>query len=276
MKNEIAVLVVSCDKYKDTWLPFFDLLSNHWRGLDINVYLGNNFENFTYIINNRNVKVINIGTDLAWTNNYKKMLNLIKEDYIITFLDDFFIVNEINNDHIKDLFKIVKKENIDCLTLSNYKQGKGKYKSYADLKEIYYDQEYIVNSGVNIWKKEVLKTFLKSNYSAWEFEIRNSYEINNRLSPFEFNFVSIKKPVFKILNGVIMGKWVPKTINFLKRKGYSFDTSKRNKLTFKEANFESLKGFIRSMMPKRLRKFIKIILIKLGFRKWFVSAKYLK
>ena len=85
MKNEIAVLVVSCDKYKDTWLPFFDLLSNHWRGLDINVYLGNNFENFTYIVNNRNVKVINIGTDLAWTNNYIKMFSTHPKDFILSF-----------------------------------------------------------------------------------------------------------------------------------------------------------------------------------------------
>lgn len=275
MENKLAILVVSCDKYKDTWKIFFDLLKKNWSSISYNIYLGNNTEKFDFEINSSKINIINVGEDISWADNYNKMLDYIEEDYVLTFLDDFFFTNMIVDNEIEQIFKVVVKENIDCLTLTNSSQGSLDFKDYNNLRIIDNTVEYIINSGVNIWKKTVLKSFLKTGYSAWEFELKNSKEINEIIEPFELLFVSVNRPLFNILNGIIRGKWVPKTIKSVRNYGVQIDLGNREFLSFREATFENAKYRIRALLPDSLRKFIKYILIKIGFKNLFVSSKYL-
>jgi hypothetical protein len=275
MNRKLAVLIVSCDKYKDTWNVFLSLLNKFWPDIPYKIYLGTNSEDFKYVVNGQDIQVIKSNVDTSWASTYRSFLNQIDEDYVLPFLDDFFIFDKVNTHLVSELFEIFLNEKIDCLSLTNDYLGKKNFKNYNFLKTIESKEEYIVNSGVNIWKKDLLKTFLRDNYTPWEFELKNSRNINNGTINFEWHFVAVKKSLFKLLNGVIRGKWVPQTVRKVNKIGVEVNIGDRDIMNKKESLTESMKFKLRKIFPVWLRKLFKSLLIKIGFKKLFVSTKYL-
>ena len=58
-KQELAILVNSCDKYEDAWDPFFKLLKIQWPDCPYRIYLNTEFKN--YVCDCFDVEVINSG-----------------------------------------------------------------------------------------------------------------------------------------------------------------------------------------------------------------------
>ena len=105
MFDDLAILVNSCDKYEDTWYPFFKLLQIQWENHPKSIYL--NTENKKYECPFMDVKTI-CTVNEAWTERVKKAVMQIKEKYVLFFLDDFFIVDQVNNDLFKDAYQDFK------------------------------------------------------------------------------------------------------------------------------------------------------------------------
>ena len=63
--NETALLVVSCDNYRDAWEPFFTLLFKYWPECPYPVFLGSNKQTYK---DNR-ITPIMIGEDIDYSSN---------------------------------------------------------------------------------------------------------------------------------------------------------------------------------------------------------------
>ena len=74
-RNDITILVNSCDLYEDAWYPFFYLLRKHWPACNYNTVL--NTETKQYHDDYFDVKTINTGTELSWTARIRYVLNRI-------------------------------------------------------------------------------------------------------------------------------------------------------------------------------------------------------
>lgn len=111
--KKVAILVVSCDKYSDTWEPFFTLLLKYWKECPYLIYLGTNEKDFYH----EKVKVIKIGSDKGWTESIVKMLDVIDSDYVLMALDDFLFGDYTDNAKVCEYIEFAVKENIGCLRM---------------------------------------------------------------------------------------------------------------------------------------------------------------
>lgn len=248
--NNIAVLVVSCDKYSDMWPIFFELKKRKWSDCPYRTYLGSNFKKSEL----DGVTDILIGEDKSWSDNVRNMLSSIEEDYIIMLLDDFFIDRELDTDRIRLLAQYLEDKNIDCLRMEP-EPGPARVinrKLKVGLTKPGYP--FYVSTQPAIWKKSSLAGLLKEGYSAWDFELRNSENADN----LNMVFAGTKNYVFHHINGVDRGKYYSSTVEFLNKEGIKADFEKRGVLANK-----TLSGRI-DLKMYRFKTRVKCLLAEFG------------
>lgn len=213
MQNtDIAIVILSCDKFKVTWKPCFDHLFNAWPDCPYPVYLLNNF---THSKDER-VKDLLVGEDLNWSDTLKKGLLKIKEKRIFFIFDDSFITR-FNLEEVKSIFNLTIENDLDSVALR---------KRVFDSGKLFNDKIYKINSTakyrnslfLNLIKKDLLLSLLKSGENAWQFE----KDGNKRNKSFDFYSVYNSKLV-AYEHGIVKGKWLPKTYSYLKNNGYSLN-----------------------------------------------------
>lgn len=204
MKN-IAILVVSCDKYSDLWDIFFSYINKNWAECDISVYLGTNYKCY----NSDKVKTIQIGEDRSWADNVKKMLEEVNEDYVLMLLEDFFICDQVRNTEIEKYYDFLLEKRADFIRLNPCPPPHNTINPKLKIGEIEEGEPYYISTQPAIWKKTALLGLLKSGYSAWDFEIKNSENSKD----LNIKGLGTNKYVIKHLNGVERGKYYLSTIN---------------------------------------------------------------
>lgn len=241
MKNpDIAIVILSCDKFKVTWKPCFDHLFNAWPDCPYKVYLLNNFTSSK----DKRVKDLLVGEDLNWSDTLKKGLLKIKEKRVFFIFDDSFIT-KINSEEVKLIFKITIENDMDSVTLRKRVFDKGK--GFNDkIYKINPTAKYRNSLFLNIIKKSVLLTLLKSGENAWQFE----KDGNRRSKGFDFYSVYNNK-LFMYKHGIVKGKWIPQTYVYLKNRGYLLSEN-----IFKNYNkFEMFRMKIYTMIFYTVHKF---------------------
>lgn len=267
MKGKLAILVISCDNYCDVWRPFFDLLSKFWPDCPFPLYLGTNEADFSY----PGVRVLKAGPDTSWADNTRKHLAQIDEEFVLTFLEDFFISRTVDTSAIESALALTIRDGIATYSLMLPKKGL----TYEKESNIFYIDpraEYCINTSIAIRKKVVFCDFLKPGYSAWDFEVKNSMDVN-RTGTFPGIFVTSAEDLFHCKNGIWRGKWVPGSVRFCERIGIPVDTSSRPFMSMSDRVWEFLKVNGRKFMPSIWRIGLKKLLIFIGFSRRFVSLK---
>jgi len=259
--NNIALLVVSCDAYKDLWRPFFHCLFKYWPDCPYNVYLGTN----NLDIEDKRVKVLKIGKYVSWTDNVKKMIDAIPEAFILLFLEDYLLAGQVNTFEIERLFSLVLKDEIKCLKLFDPSQQKKLSNRENGLAMISAKDAYCVNTAIAIWCKKTLVSLLKPGYSPWQFEFQNSYDCQcaNKL-PGKFS-VTYASP-FIIIHGIFGGKWSRKAEKHCIINGISIDKTKRGVMTIREILQLKIKKILSGNLPDKGRIMLKKALIRIGFK----------
>ena len=98
-KDDVTILVNSCDLYEDTWYPFFKLLQMQWPDCPYKVML--NTETKEYNCPFMNVETIKSGNEKSWTARLKYALNKIDSEFVLFFLEDFFFLNPLEPKFLK-------------------------------------------------------------------------------------------------------------------------------------------------------------------------------
>ncbi len=200
--NDVAFLVVSCDKYSNLWEAFFTLLNKYWPDIQFKLYLLNNFKSFSW----PNLKVINVGEDVSYSDNLNKALEKLPQNYIFLWLEDLFISEKVNNERVMDF-------------LSEFQKNEGGYLNLAADMPISYEKNIgseigIIPKGVKyrsaigstIYRRDTLKKLLIKGASAWELDkSRISDTLEEKF--FALNSISVKNPPIKYKNVLIKGKW---------------------------------------------------------------------
>ncbi len=208
--NEIAIVILSCDKFKVTWKPCIDHFFDAWPDCPYRIYLLNNF------IPSKDSRVIDlmVGEDNNWSDTLKKGLLKIEEKRIFFIFDDTFILN-INLQYVEFIFKIAIENNLDSVALKRKKYGKGK-KFNESLFRLNSKTKYRNSLFLNLFSKNLLLNLLKSGENAWQFE----KDGNERNQSFDFYSVYEENSI-SYHHGIVKGKWLPKTYFYLKKNGYS-------------------------------------------------------
>lgn len=218
-ENNIAILIVSCDKYSDLWDYFFKMFNIFWPDCKYPIYIGSN----TVRCNKPNVYSICIGEDKSWAENVKLMLDNINETHIILLLEDFFLEKLVDQDGIEKVYKYMLDQDFDCVRLCPDPAPGKTINKKLKLGIINMGAPYCCSTQPAIWKKETLKKLLKAGYSAWDFEKKNSLELKG--SPHKFAGANVW--YIKRHNGVERGKYYTSTIKLLRKNGIDVQVGNR-------------------------------------------------
>lgn len=153
----MKIIVMSCDKYKVCWKPFFTLLNKYWKNHPSALLVCEN-ELCPYC------ETINIPSN-SWTKRLREALKGIKDEEVLLMLDDFFIRRPVDVDRIN---KIKLSDETICYNFEkNYREPALKLKEWDIQKN---NQVYLNSCQPSIWNREKLIERLQEDKNPQEWE----------------------------------------------------------------------------------------------------------
>jgi hypothetical protein len=233
--NKMAMLLLSCDAYKDLWNDFFNLKDKYWPDCPYTFYIVT--ENASY--DRPGVKVVTCGNDLNWSGRLRYAINSVNSEIISVFLDDYIFESEINTNLIQQHLDYFVNNNVDFFNLGDI------FRHVIDCKKSIYIAPHIqripkhlkygIDTSAAIWKKSfLLKLLGTDDYSAWQFEVDRCAEAASE-EGLSGNILCDDRMPYNItkIPFVIQGKVYPPCVSYFKKKGYQIETN-RPLMTTKE------------------------------------------
>lgn len=215
-RQKLAVLVFSCDKYSDLWYPFFSLLDKNWPDCPYEIYMGSNTVDFK----KDGVKILFSGKDIDWSNSAIKIVTQLSSKYLLILLEDMFIGSPISTAYVEQILSFMQEVKakhihirplplpdhvIENIHIGIYNKG----------------MPYRVNV-IGFWEREYFLDLLVPGETPWQFEIMGSYR-----TAFCEGFYCLNKELFKHVNMVEKGYWIPKSVKWCIEKEVNINVSRR-------------------------------------------------
>lgn len=231
--NDVALLVSSCDYYEDAWNPFFRLLQFNWKNCPRKVFL--NTEKKDYKDEYFFVKCLHASQNLPWSDRLINCLNQIDSEYVLFFLEDFFLEGEVSEEIITAAYNCLK----------NYRDV-GVVKFIPGASEGWYDSKLTYNHFfhpvplqsmnksnlmISLYRKDYFLKLLRHNESPWDFEKYGAYRANRYKEKiliqtdayplaFPYNYQ------IKCGYGISNKQWLPKNKELFNKYGIQVDFSR--------------------------------------------------
>lgn len=227
-----SIVVCSSQKYRSLIEGFIFFFNKNWSDCPYDIFFSLEKESMK---DSRGITFINsISGD--WSTRLFQTLNIIKSDYIILMLDDYYIFNPVDSKFIQNAIYEMKKSNLDHLAFDfdstnafrkNLIQTSSKdFQLYALPKNILNYQYNVVCEGV--YNRESLMRLLRKNESPWEFEHYASLRsvLNRNFS--SGRVITNYNPLGYIIGGVVMkGDIRQEAKKYFSKYNYNFSFSKK-------------------------------------------------
>jgi len=212
--NNIALIVVSCDKYQDLWEPFFHLFFKYWPDCPYQIYLTSN----TLTYPDERVSPILIGPDSDYSSNLLNIIGQVNKPWIILWFEDCFLTGQLDTKRFVRLISLAQSKDVGYFKLTvdvPVVYTKSKNEEIAPIPKYV---KYRSGIGLALYKKETLIKLLKPGETAWE------HDKSSRSNLLEDKFYGLssflrKNPLIPVINSVIKGHWAYKMKRFFKSEG---------------------------------------------------------
>ena len=227
-----AIVISSCDLYKDCWEPMLKSFDLFWQDCPYPIYFVSNY----YSVKKENVNFIKVGEHKGFCSNLKKALNQIDADNIILFLEDFFLDRKVSSKKIENHIKHFHSSKIDYLKIDasdvilrdNLRVDNSIYCNNP------LNIKYSLNACIAIWKRRSLISICPNGYTAWDFE-RNGISYKNKhnislISQTLHSSAHDSEYIKKIAppGAVSKGRWTKEGVNYLRKNNYEHLLEKRD------------------------------------------------
>lgn len=231
--SNCTVVVCSCDKYENTWIPFFTVLKNTWKDIPFPIVLNTESKSFEFEgLNITTYQLFAYRDEKSWSHRLKETLKQIKTKYVIILLEDFFMEKKIDTERIIDCIKWMENDSsITCFNFYKTIYGKKKcqYPGFMQRKRF---SQYKFNTQACLWNKEDLISYLRDDENPWIWEfIGNirSFWVNKKFYCCDDD----AEMVFTYrLPGIVRGHWNSELVEpIVSKYGISLDYDKMPKAT---------------------------------------------
>jgi hypothetical protein len=223
MAAETALLVVSCDSYRDLWPPFFTLFFRYWPDCPFPIFLGANDDGYP----DRRVISLRIGEDQDWSSNLMRMLELIPLEGILLLQEDFLIDRPVQTGRIRRLIDTAQDMHAACLRLMPIPGPDVLRADHPELGEIRPGAEYRVSLQAAWWDKSHLATIPRAGESPWQFERLGSRRSDSIDAPFLCLRKGADYPLDYFTTAVFRGYWEPGAVKLCRRENVYVDLRAR-------------------------------------------------
>jgi hypothetical protein len=194
-----ALIVSSCDRYQDLWVPYFNLLFSNWPDCPFRIFLVSNNVTFYH----PKVTTLLTGDDCSWSHQLRAALKQLHFDYIFFTLEDFFLRETVKTEEILNAVNMLHNLNGSMLRLVPMPPPNESLLNSVNIGLINSGAQYRVSTQAAIWLRKELLAILADGESIWEFELKGSRRSDNRAG-----YYSYWKSIFPYKHHVIeRGKW---------------------------------------------------------------------
>ena len=221
----MTILVVGYDPYVDVWDGFFACKQKNWPNCPFETVLSNN--ELEYAV--EDVRLVHCGNAAQWSTRARLALQTIKTKYVCLMLEDFFILEQVNNNDVFEALDLMDKENILYYKLDTFTKIKTRpFHNIEHLRCIPKNLKYGVSLLAAIWEKEHLLSVLgEEDYNAWIFEMERNEEAQAAQDNTDTVGVFDTRNILNICHMVVQSQYLPNAVKAMKQKGYMVDCSKR-------------------------------------------------
>lgn len=269
--EDVALLVMSCDKYSSAWYPYFELIKKYWPDHPAKVYLSS--ETRGYSCPGIDITVINSYKVEPWSKRLYDVLQQIPEDYIIFSLEDFFLLGSVDNTQIKECLNWMKadKSIAECRFSTFETVNSGEFYQSSEFRVCPQEHRYRIDTQFALWRKSFLISIINKTETPWQFEGRASDRsriLDDKLLWFApTNPSDLSTMIVPYYNGwtdgygIGWGKWRPKNKQWFLQNGIK-DVKFWELGTLSEKDIDRRKKYLyakpTSITRKIIRKFFQL------------------
>lgn len=215
----MKVLVLSCDKNADLFMPFWHCIEKYWPEHPEIIYTTETVKNPYYRTICRNYPLN------RWTRRVRETLAEIEDDKVLAMVDDYFIRQPV------DLKRIAYAEghlqgNIAVLNFEKAWDRNDRETRLEGFKMRPHGAPYEVSIMCGLWQREKLIKVLDRDCDPWTIEL----EQDNKGFDYYINsgdyIIDGGYKTFQYM-GVKRGKWCREVVPFFEKEGIEIDYSKR-------------------------------------------------
>lgn len=166
--NDFTIFVSSCDQYADAWHPFFSLLEKHGGSLCKRpICLCS--ETKTYTHHSLSIRTFQYRKNSTWSQRIKAALSTIDTEYILFIIDDYFLLDSINENTLQLVLEYLKNnKDVGYLSIPNKPMSTTTTSTeVAEKIDLTTKRLYLT---VSFWKTDYMKRILRKHESIWDFE----------------------------------------------------------------------------------------------------------
>lgn len=244
----LAILVNTCDKFRDCWDPFFALWKKFGLSDDVcRVYLNTEHADYSYPgVHVIPLRVCDAGnwtksTPPTWSWCLRQALLGIQEEYVMYLQEDYFLNAPADVNRICHYVQQMQEdESIDCIHLTHCTFHASPECTKEGLHPGNPHDWYYTNCQAAIWRKRCLSELIRDHEDAWQFE-RWASKRAAALSKAYYvaDFKTGEEPLPYLITGVIQGKWYEPVVELFAKHGIEIDYSRRG---FYEGRFGKREG----------------------------------
>lgn len=256
-KDNLTLLIHSCGAYSDLWDGQVTLLERNWkdRGARTLILTDTNPNNFNYTT----VEIFTAGEGKEITDRLASVLPNIDTEFVFVTLDDYYLIQKVDNARIAYLLSEMEKQNLDYIRLfpdpkSKDKIGDGIYKIHPEEKK----SSYYLNLYAGIWRKSFIEKTLKGTMNAWQYEV----SLTPLARELHINCAMTNGSEYKILDVVRKGKLLHKAARYFKKDPVY--NGNRVIIQRKEEFRIAFRTFMKKCLPRKIMQSIKRKMIKKG------------
>ena len=261
MKNNFSVIISTCDKFSDLWDAHILLLNKNWADRNAETFLVTDKPTDRKF---KNVTVVAAGEGAEITARLRAVMPLIKTEYVLFTLDDYFLTEKISTKAINKDIQIMETHQIDYLRLFVMTMKSLKNRKAEELeKDIFLLDnnagDYIISLYAGIWRKNFMEKTLTKTLNAWQYEVA----LTNMARQLKARCADSRRGEFPILDVIRKGKVLTKARKYFEKN--PIYSGNRENMKAKDEWMLEFRTWLREWLPKPLFKFSKAVMRCRGY-----------
>ncbi len=229
--NDFTIFISSCDRYSDTWHPFFTLMEKYGGSL-CNRPICLCSETKTYTHPSLSIRTFHYRKHATWSQRIKAALSTIETEYILFIIDDYFLLDAINEETLQCALDYLNThKDVGYLAIPNKPNTlTTECTEVAEKVDLTTKRLYLT---VSFWRTDYMKRILRKHESIWDFERYSVLRAHlypekvMRLNPsypilYHYMQPSSVKDGFDVVGegyGVVRGRWLRSTKELFDQHG---------------------------------------------------------
>jgi hypothetical protein len=228
-----VVVINSCDKYDDIWMPFFLVFRDFWPSCPFPIVL--NTESKIFSLPGLGITCLSLqkkGEKDLWGKRLRETLSHLESEYVIMLFDDYILEAPVREDKIQWCIEWMNaNKNISAYFFSNTVGKNIPSSDYPGFELLPQRKDYKHNSSPAIWRRERLIAYTGDSDTPWAWEYfgsARSYYSKELFYCAELGKEDVFVYNYRLGGAIHRGKWVESVIKpVVERYKLDLDLDKR-------------------------------------------------